>query len=356
MATVLAPSSEGTPPFEAPNDVPLVAPDVPVAPSSEGTPPFEAPNDVPLVAPDVPVAPSSEGTPPFEAPNDVPLVAPDVPVAPSSEGTPPFEAPNDVPMVLPPPVVPPTGYVTINIPMFVPVSCLPPGGLSPGAGSGPDPPVFNPVGRPTGEIWINNLVDMQIKNGDDVGPDDRKKLVALAALKQWEETHSELVGTIERKTNQMDKIIFEIYQLVGLYSVFVGVVLTAAVQSSNFQCQHIWSPVLMCVAACLFIILMTRQRLKRYKELRATIKYEDKARREIYGKIGKLKSIGHVKFDFAIDDFKLTSTASTRPKSTCGIRVTASRFIPFVLTSFTLILVGSFIHILCLKDITSRLH
>ncbi|KAG0557305.1 hypothetical protein KC19_11G118800 [Ceratodon purpureus] len=198
----------------------------------------------------------------------------------------------------------------------------------------------------------------QIKEGVDLDPDARKKLVALEALKEWKDAESGLEGKVGRRTKQTDKLIYEIYQLVGLYSVFVGVVFTAALQSSNLQCQHIWSPVLLCVVAFLIIILVTRKRLKRYKELRATIKSEEKSRTEIYGKIGKLKSFGHKRFDFAIDapESKLTSTESTKPKSTCGIRVTASRVIPFVLTSLTLILVGSFIHILCLKDISSRLH
>jgi protein-S-isoprenylcysteine O-methyltransferase Ste14 len=106
----------------------------------------------------------------------------------------------------------------------------------------------------------------------------RKKLVALEALKEWKEAQSGLEGKVERRTKQTDKLIYEIYQLVGLYSVFVGVVFTAALQSQSVKCQHIWSPVLLCVVAWLIILLVTRKRLKRYKALRVTIKSEDKAR------------------------------------------------------------------------------
>ncbi|KAG0601464.1 hypothetical protein M758_11G113300 [Ceratodon purpureus] len=272
--------------------------------------------------------------------------------APRGASTPLLGAQNTMPVIPPLPAVPNSGDVTINIL---------PGSLQPAAGSGPDSVVSNdPVVeqsvvlvRTAGEVRINNLVDMQIKQGVDPDPDARKKLVALEALKEWKEAQSGLEGKVERKTKQTDKIIYEIYQLVGLYSVFVGVVFTAALQSSNLQCQHIWSPVLLCVVAWLIIILVTRKRLKRYKALRATIKSEDKARREIYGKIGNLKAFGHVEFDFTIHAAEKPKPKSPKPKSTCGIRVTASWVIPFVLTSLTLILVGSFIHILCLKDIAS---
>lgn len=76
----------------------------------------------------------------------------------------------------------------------------------------------------------------------------------------------------------------------------------------------------------------------------------------VYGQISKLKSYGHEGFDFTKDVEEKSSTVSTKPKSTytvCGIRVTESWVIPFVLTALTLILVGSFIHIMCLKEITS---
>lgn len=241
----------------------------------------------------------------------------------------------------------PAGYVTINIPMCIPISCL-----APVAGANfavaPDPLVTSDVRRPTCEVQINNLVDMQIRGG----PDGRKKLVALEALKEWKEAQSGLEGKVERRTKQTDKLIFEIYQLVGLYSVFVGVVFTAALQSQSIKCQHIWSPVLLCVVAWLIIILVTRKRLKRYKALRVTIKSEDKARAAVYGQISKLKSFGYQGFDFREDvDERRSARVGTKLESTyiCGVRVTASRVIPFVLTALTLILVGSFIHILCLN-------
>lgn len=211
------------------------------------------------------------------------------PVAPSGAGTPPLEELNIVPVVLPPEAVPPAGYVTINIPICIPISCLPSGSLSPAARTDPNLAVSNPVVvpgvevvRPTCEVQINNLVDMQTREGEDVGPNARKKLVALEALKEWKENQKGLEGKVERRTKQTDRLIYEIYQLVGLYSVFVGVVFAAVVQSQNLHCQHIWIPVLLCVVAWLIIILVTRKRLKRYNALRVTIKSEDKARAVTY--------------------------------------------------------------------------
>ena len=231
-------------------------------------------------------------------------------VAPSeAASTPPLGFPNSLPVVFPSqavPQAPSAGYVAIYIPISTPVTVCPP---PPPAGTDPHPnsnlAVLNPVVMPevlnpvvipevsnsvvtpevimqACEVQINNLVNMQIKEGGNLSTDERKRLVAQEALKEWKEAERALQGKVERRTKQAGKLIFEVYQLVGLYSVFVGVVFTAALQSPFIKCQHIWSPVLLCVCAWLIIILVTRKRLIKYNALRATIKTEDESRSVTY--------------------------------------------------------------------------
>jgi hypothetical protein len=54
---------------------------------------------------------------------------------------------------------------------------------------GADPSSMNGpiVEHPSCEGQIKNLVDMQIREGEVVTPDDRKRLVALEALREWKE-------------------------------------------------------------------------------------------------------------------------------------------------------------------------
>lgn len=81
---------------------------------------------------------------------------------------------------------------------------------------------------------------------------------------EWENRHKLLLGKVETRTKRINQASNEIYQLVGLCSVFVGVVYTAVVQSTHLKCQHIWSPIVLCLLACLVIFTVT---IKKFREI-----------------------------------------------------------------------------------------
>jgi hypothetical protein len=77
----------------------------------------------------------------------------------------------------------------------------------------------------------------------------------------------------------------------------------------------------------------------------------------VYNQISYVKVFGYKGFDFTEHvDEKRSTVITAKPKRVVwGIKVTASVVIPSVLTALTIILAGSFIHIMCLKEISSKL-
>ena len=151
-------------------------------------------------------------------------------------------------------------------------------------------------GKPTCETEINFLVDL-----DDLGdvlpetipqglrerfPDDaelqaevrRKKLVAVKALTEWADQLKVVEAKLSRRTKRLDCLTNEIYQLVGLYSVFVGVVFTA-VQADRVQCQHVWSPILLCLLPCFIIAYVIEKKLVTIHRIRKENNVDEISRR-----------------------------------------------------------------------------
>ncbi|CAM6019667.1 unnamed protein product [Sphagnum balticum] len=57
-------------------------------------------------------------------------------------------------------------------------------------------------------------------------------------LKNWEEQAKSISRRIERKENRTYAVKNEVYQLLGFYLVFQGVVLTAVAQASVLTCEE----------------------------------------------------------------------------------------------------------------------
>jgi hypothetical protein len=66
-------------------------------------------------------------------------------------------------------------------------------------------------------------------------------------LTEWENRFQVSSLTIEKKSTRSINAKNELYQLIGFYSVFQGVVLTAVAQTSLIQCQQSWGPVSLAV-------------------------------------------------------------------------------------------------------------
>ena len=61
------------------------------------------------------------------------------------------------------------------------------------------------------------------------------------AFHLWGKTELVLQTRLDKATMQVNSVRNEVYQLIGFYTVFQGVILTAAAQSSVLKCHNWWT-------------------------------------------------------------------------------------------------------------------
>jgi hypothetical protein len=93
-------------------------------------------------------------------------------------------------------------------------------------------------------------------------------------LTEWEHRFEVSSLRIEKKSTRSINAKNELYQLIGFYSVFQGVVLTAVAQTSLIQCQQSWGPVSLSLLASIATIVSVYIKLKNYSEHRKALEEE----------------------------------------------------------------------------------
>lgn len=201
------------------------------------------------------------------------------------------------------------------------------------------------MATPTAYQEILNLLALEVDDLSVLTNDAKTRvLVAKTALVEWEKAVQVLEGKVERRTKRTDGLIFEIYQLVGLYTVFAGVVFTAVLQSNRVACQHIWSPIVLCLFACVVTAFVTNRKFKEIQSERSLIDTDEEARKTAFGNLRSLKARGHLEFDFLNPEhFKEKRKGSQNKRDTTRL------FVIIILVFFTVVLVVSFVHIVCIS-------
>ncbi|KAG0599094.1 hypothetical protein M758_12G127300 [Ceratodon purpureus] len=210
------------------------------------------------------------------------------------------------------------------------------------------------VRQPVCKLELDNLVEIKVDVDHQLSEDQQKKLVLREALVEWTEQVQQLEAKVEKRTDRKNQLTNELYQLVGLYSVFVGVVFTAVLQSSRVECQHIGSPIVLCLFAYFAALFAINKKSKKIEEDRITIDADDYFRKIRLKDLGKLKEEGLRRFDFSQLENKTEGTSSKNKKGKKtdprpSEKSTTPRNLSAILTSFTAVLLFSFIHILCIN-------
>jgi len=92
------------------------------------------------------------------------------------------------------------------------------------------------------EAEVRNIIWIKMGPEGLKGVDgDKKHVLYRVALEHWEEKEKLLSTKLEKNTNLIMSVRNEIYQLIGFYSVFQGVLLTAVAQSNLLHCNNWWS-------------------------------------------------------------------------------------------------------------------
>ncbi|XP_024363036.1 uncharacterized protein [Physcomitrium patens] len=95
--------------------------------------------------------------------------------------------------------------------------------------------------------------------------DNRTPPVYREALEEWEKRSKVFASSIERKTKQIESLKNEIYNLVGFYSVFQGVVFTAVAQGNEkwLTCYKVAIPITLSLLASLVSFIGIWEKLKK---------------------------------------------------------------------------------------------
>jgi hypothetical protein len=93
-------------------------------------------------------------------------------------------------------------------------------------------------------------------------------------LTEWEKRFKVSSLRIEKKSTRSINAKNELYQLIGFYSVFQGVVLTAVAQTSLIQCQQSWGPASLSLLASIATIISVYIKLKSYSDHRKALEEE----------------------------------------------------------------------------------
>jgi hypothetical protein len=93
-------------------------------------------------------------------------------------------------------------------------------------------------------------------------------------LTEWEKRFEVSSLRIEKKNTRSINAKNELYQLIGFYSVFQGVVLTSVAQTNLIQCQQSWGPVSLSLLASIVTIVSVYIKLKNYSDHRKALEEE----------------------------------------------------------------------------------
>jgi hypothetical protein len=125
-----------------------------------------------------------------------------------------------------------------------------------------------------------NDVDREIRNL--LSFTDEKvdhKTLCKVALKEWQNNADLFGNRVDKRKKESRNIRNEVYQLVGFFSAFQGLLLTAVAQSSLLRKNNRAFPLALSAFATVLTVLGVGQKNKQIRELNKTIKGEDPTRK-----------------------------------------------------------------------------
>jgi hypothetical protein len=120
--------------------------------------------------------------------------------------------------------------------------------------------------------------DDGVVNADEVKADRLYEIAKCEKLslllKDWEKQFKVARERLETKTTRTNSAKNDLYQWIGFFSVFQGVVLTAVAQSSTLGCQQSWAPASLSLIASVVTIVSVHFKLKSYRALEVNLANE----------------------------------------------------------------------------------
>jgi hypothetical protein len=166
-------------------------------------------------------------------------------------------------------------------------------------------------------------------------------------LRNWEEQAASISRRIERKENRTYVVKNEIYQVLGFYIVFQGVVLTAVAQAGTLTCSQWWSPFTLSLIASIVTIVGVYQKLQVLHDVEENLREERYSFQVLTRNIQLFKKKG-TRFNF-VEDVRRGEHRALPGKSVSVISlVFSSNFVVFLsLLAFSVVILVSCNTILC---------
>jgi hypothetical protein len=93
-------------------------------------------------------------------------------------------------------------------------------------------------------------------------------------LDDWQKEFKVARDRIETKSTRTNNAKNDLYQWIGFFSVFQGVILTAVAQSTTLGCQQSWAPAALSLIASLVTVVSVHFKLVNYYRLDANLSKE----------------------------------------------------------------------------------
>jgi hypothetical protein len=125
-----------------------------------------------------------------------------------------------------------------------------------------------------------NEVEREIRNllglrGEAVNHETLCKV----ALEEWQNNSVLFGNRVDKRKEESRNVRNEVYQLVGFFSAFQGLLLTAVAQSSLLHKNNRAFPLALSAFATVLTVIAVGQKNKQIREMRRNTKYEDPARK-----------------------------------------------------------------------------
>jgi hypothetical protein len=166
-------------------------------------------------------------------------------------------------------------------------------------------------------------------------------------LKNWEEQAKSISRRIERKENRTYAVKNEVYQLLGFYLVFQGVVLTAVAQASVLTCEEWWSPFILSSMTSIVAIVGVYQKLQSLHDVEENLREERISYQVLSRNIQLFKRKGG-SFDFVNDVRRGDHTRGTAASSSSSSRTQSFSFRSAALQLLSVVFSPNFVVFLCL--------
>lgn len=138
-------------------------------------------------------------------------------------------------------------------------------------------------------------------------------------LEEWEKQFKASQDSKLQEEARLKNAKHDLYQWIGFYSVFQGVVFTTVALSNTLGCRQSWGPTLLSLIASVVTIVTVHIRFRDYEKLKTDVERRRIEAKELHAKLAELKLQGK-QFDFSWFLKRSRDSSGESGKKTVGLK------------------------------------